>query len=121
VSVRQADESVAEDSEWASAPLDLPRQAQSWRTFRWYKGQQHYSGTYWAATERDHVIYESRLEPARPLFADSAPDARHVVAQPFLLKAVVGGRLRRHVPDSQAASNPEPNGQARHADAATTC
>ncbi|MEZ5151197.1 MULTISPECIES: hypothetical protein [Rhodococcus] len=33
-----------------------------WRTFRWYGGQQHYSGTYWTATESDHVIYESRLE-----------------------------------------------------------
>ncbi|GAA4143460.1 TnsA-like heteromeric transposase endonuclease subunit [Streptomyces tunisiensis] len=99
VSVRQADECVVEDLEWASAPLDLLRHAQPWRTFRWYKGQQHYSGTYWAATVRDHVIYESRLELARLLFADFAPDVRHVVAQPFLLKAVVEGRLRRHIPD----------------------
>ncbi|MFG2431984.1 TnsA-like heteromeric transposase endonuclease subunit [Streptomyces sp. NPDC048590] len=99
VSVRQADGCVAEDLEWASAPLDLLRNAHPWRTFRWYKGQQHYSGTYWAATERDHVIYESRLELARLLFADFAPDVRHVVAQPFLLKAVVEGRLRRHIPD----------------------
>ncbi|MGW3933766.1 TnsA-like heteromeric transposase endonuclease subunit [Streptomyces microflavus] len=99
VSVRQADESVVEDLEWASAPLDLLQQAQPWRTFRWHKGQQHYSGTYWAATERDHVIYESRLELARLLFADFSPAVRHVVAQPFLLKAVVEGRLRRHIPD----------------------
>ncbi|MEU7060870.1 TnsA-like heteromeric transposase endonuclease subunit [Streptomyces sp. NPDC046197] len=99
VSVRQADECVVEDWEWASAPLDLLRHAQPWRTFRWYKGQQHHSGTYWAATVRDHVIYESRLELARLLFADFAPDVRHVVAQPFLLKAVVEGRLRRHTPD----------------------
>lgn len=99
VSVRQADGCVAEDLEWASAPLDLMQHAHPWRTFRWYKGQQHYSGTYWAATERDHVIYESRLELARLLFADFAPDVRHVVAQPFLLKAVVEGRLRRHIPD----------------------
>ncbi|MBB6416637.1 TnsA-like heteromeric transposase endonuclease subunit [Streptomyces sp. AK010] len=99
VSVRQADECVVEDLEWASAPLDLLRHAQPWRTFRWYKGQQHYSGTYWAATVRDHVIYESRLELARLLFADFAPDVRHVVAQPFLLKAVVEGRQRRHIPD----------------------
>ncbi|MFJ8545518.1 TnsA-like heteromeric transposase endonuclease subunit [Streptomyces sp. NPDC093586] len=99
VSVRQADECVVEDSEWASAPLDLLRHAQPWRTFRRYKGRQHPSDTYWAATVRDHVIYESRLEPARLLFADFAPDVRQVVAQPFLLKAVVEGRLRRHVPD----------------------
>lgn len=33
-----------------------------WRTFRWYCGQKHCSGTYWCATLGDHVIYESRLE-----------------------------------------------------------
>lgn len=45
------------------------------------------------------MIYESRLELARLLFADFAPDVRNVVAQPFMLKAVVEGRLRRHIPD----------------------
>jgi hypothetical protein len=34
--------------------------AAPWRTFRWYFGQRHYSGTYWYATQHDHVIYESR-------------------------------------------------------------
>jgi hypothetical protein len=38
--------------------------AAPWRTFRSYVGQRHYSGTYWSATERDQVIYESRLELA---------------------------------------------------------
>lgn len=99
VSVRQPDELVAEDLEWESAPLDLLRDARPWRTFRWYKGQRHYSGTYWSSTVRDHVIYESRLEMARLLFADFARDVRHVVAQPFLLKAEVEGQLRRHIPD----------------------
>ncbi|WP_406140985.1 TnsA-like heteromeric transposase endonuclease subunit [Streptomyces sp. NBC_01089] len=99
VSVRQADELVAEDLEWGSVPLDLLRDAQPWRTFRWFKGQRHYSGTYWSSTVRDHVIYESRLELARLLFADFARDVRHVVAQPFLLKAEVEGQLRRHIPD----------------------
>ena len=27
-------------------------QAAPWRTFRWYFGQRHYSGTYWSATQR---------------------------------------------------------------------
>ena len=40
--------------------------AAPWRTFRWYLGQRHYSGTYWSATQHDHVIYESRLELANP-------------------------------------------------------
>ncbi|MFJ6141857.1 TnsA-like heteromeric transposase endonuclease subunit [Kitasatospora sp. NPDC092286] len=99
VSVRRDDECVAEDLDWASVPLGLLQQAQPWRTFRWYDGQKHYSGTYWASTVRDHVIYESRLELGRLLFADFAAGVRHIVAQPFLLKAVVQGELRRHVPD----------------------
>jgi hypothetical protein len=45
------------------------------------------------------VVYESRLEPGRLLFADLAPNVRHVVAQPFLLAAEVEGKLRRHIPD----------------------
>jgi hypothetical protein len=36
--------------------------AAPWRTFRWYLGQAHCSGTHWSATEASHVIYESRLE-----------------------------------------------------------
>ncbi|WP_406310256.1 hypothetical protein [Streptomyces sp. NBC_00623] len=47
---------------------------------------------------RDHVIYESRLELSRLLFADFDPSVRGV-AQPFLLKAVVEGQARKHIPD----------------------
>lgn len=74
-------------------------QAAPWRTFRWYFGQRHYSGTYWSATERDHVIYESRLELANLLLADFDPAVHHIVAQPFSLCAVVDGQARKHVPD----------------------
>ncbi|MCX4511968.1 TnsA-like heteromeric transposase endonuclease subunit [Streptomyces sp. NBC_01619] len=97
--MRRADQCLEEDLEWASVSLDLLRNAQPWRTFRWYKGQKHYSGTYWSATVGDHVIYESRLELGRLLFADFDPEVRHIVAQPFLLKAEVQGKLRRHIPD----------------------
>lgn len=99
LSLRRADQGLEEDLEWESVPLDLLRSAQPWRTFRWYRGQKHYSGTYWSATVRDHVIYESRLELGRLLFADFAPGVRHVIAQPFLLKAMVQDKLRRHIPD----------------------
>ena len=44
--------------------------ARPWREFRWRAWQKHYSGTYWSATECRHVIYKSRLELARLLFAD---------------------------------------------------
>jgi hypothetical protein len=90
---------VAENQPWmviGSAELSntLP-----WRTFRWYKGQRHYSGLYWSATMRDHVIYESRLELSRLIFADFDRAVHRILAQPFLLKARVARKIRKHVPD----------------------
>ena len=73
--------------------------AAAWRTFRWYFGQRHYSGTYWSATQRDHVIYESRLELANLLLADFDPAVRHIAAQPFALRVQVDGQVRKHIPD----------------------
>jgi hypothetical protein len=70
-----------------------------WRTFRWYFGQRHYSGTYWSATQHDHVIYESRLELANLLLADFDPAVDGIVAQPFVLRVEVDRRLHRHIPD----------------------
>ena len=35
---------------------DLFRDVLPWRTFRWYYGQHHYSGSYWASTMSAHVI-----------------------------------------------------------------
>ncbi|MEU1509127.1 hypothetical protein [Kitasatospora sp. NPDC005748] len=79
-----------EECSWASvAPASL-QTAHPWRTFRWYRNQKHYSGTYWSATMGDHVIYESRLELSRLLFADFDPSVRAIVAQPFLLQTVLG-------------------------------
>jgi hypothetical protein len=57
------------------------------------------SGFYWSATTSGHVIYESRLELACLLLADFDPDVTAIAAQPFLLRAQAGGRVRRHVPD----------------------
>jgi hypothetical protein len=82
--------------------------AAPWRTFRWYFGQRHYSGTYWSATQRDHVIYESRLELANLLLADFDPAVHQIVAQPFVLHAEVDGRLRRHIPDYLWDTDDEP-------------
>ena len=85
--------------EWNCATTDFLNRAAPWRTFRWYEGQRHYSGTYWSATNRDHVIYESRLELARLLFADYDTTVHHVIAQPFFLRARVNRRIRKHIPD----------------------
>lgn len=85
---------------WDYAATEFLSRAVPWRTFRWWRdGQRHYSGTYWSATNRDHVIYESRLELARLMLADYDTTVRHVIAQPFLLRARVNRRMRRHVPD----------------------
>src|ERR1700733_15815764 len=61
---------VAEDEAWSVVDSAKLSNTVPWRTFRWYKGQRHYSGMYWSATMRDHVIYESRLELSRLISAD---------------------------------------------------
>ncbi|WP_232330302.1 TnsA-like heteromeric transposase endonuclease subunit [Nocardia fusca] len=73
--------------------------AAPWRSFRWYHGQRRYSGSYRSATESGHVVYESRLELARLLFADFDCSVQRIVAQPFRLRVEIGGRGRRHIPD----------------------
>lgn len=99
VSFRCQDGGCVEDQAWRSVPADRLAKAGPWRTFRSHRGQRHFSGVYWAATLRDHVVYESRLELARLLFADFDPTVWGIVAQPFLMKVEVDGRIRRHVPD----------------------
>jgi hypothetical protein len=84
---------------WSGAGSAALAGAAPWRRFRWVTGQKHYSGTYWSTTEHGHVIYESRLELARLLYADFDPRVNRIVAQPFLLRTEVGGQVRRHIPD----------------------
>jgi hypothetical protein len=99
-SVRVSIRSSADRSEvslpWELATTEVLASAAPWRTFRWHKGQRHYSGTYWSATEHGHVIYESRLELARLLFADFDTSVKRIIAQPFLLSAQVEATVRRH-------------------------
>jgi hypothetical protein len=99
VSFRNAHDLSEVTKEWSVVGVDELAAADPWRTFRWYLGQRHYSGTYWSSTVGSSVIYESRLELARLLFADFAPTVRHVVAQPFLLRATVDRKVRKHIPD----------------------
>lgn len=99
VCVRLAEDEAHEGLTWESVLSEMLYAAEPWRTFRWYMGQKHYSGTYWSSTQSDHVIYESRLELARLWYADFDRDVTAIVAQPFLLRADVDGALRRHIPD----------------------
>jgi hypothetical protein len=108
VSVRAADGDSADDLEWASVSVELLEAASPWRTVRWHKGQKHFPGFYWSATTSGHVMYESRLELARLLYADFDRRVASIVAQPFLLKVQVAGQVRRHVPDFLLATDAGP-------------
>lgn len=91
VTYRRSDDVQEVDRSWRDANAGELLAAAPWRTFRWFTEQRHYSGTYWCATDQGHVIYESRLELARLLFADFDRRVKHIVAQPFLLRTKVGG------------------------------
>lgn len=99
VSFRRGGDLCERSVAWSSAAVEDLCAAAPWRTFRWYRGQKHYSGWYWSATVRDLVIYESRLELANLMLADFDERVHGIVAQPFLLVAEVNGTERRHVPD----------------------
>jgi hypothetical protein len=99
---------VAEDKPWTLVDSAMLSRTVPWRTFRWYKGQRHYSGAYWSATMHGHVIYESRLELARLIFADFDRSVHRILAQPFLLKAKVGGKICKHIPDYFLATDHGP-------------
>ncbi|MGW4371940.1 TnsA-like heteromeric transposase endonuclease subunit [Nocardia takedensis] len=99
VAFRCGDDGSEEVAPFAAVSAEALGRADPWRRFRWYHGQKHFSGTYWSDTESAHVIYESRLELARLLFADFDRSVHRIVAQPFLLRVEIGGKLRRHIPD----------------------
>jgi hypothetical protein len=82
-----------------SVDVALLESTSPWRQFRWRKGQKHYSGSYWSSTMGAHVIYESRLELARLIYADFDRSVSRIFAQPLLLDATVGNKKRRHIPD----------------------
>ena len=98
LSFRTRHDDVVQTVGWDTAKGVATCSLAPWRTFRWY-GQRHYSGTYWSATMQDHVIYESRLELTRLIYADFDPKVTSIVAQPFLIEAEVDGKMRRRIPD----------------------
>lgn len=69
------------------------------REFCWYRGRKHYSGWYWSSTIDRLMAYENRLELARIMLTDFAPDVIAIAAQPFRLIGADDDRIRRHVPD----------------------
>lgn len=69
VSVRNKETLAESSTAWGHATVEMLTAAMRWRSFRWYRGQKHYSGAYWSSTESSHVVYESRLELSRLLYA----------------------------------------------------
>lgn len=69
------------------------------RRARSHPRRRHYAGWFWSATNRDHVLYESRLELDRLWLADFAPEVIRMAAQPMWMCGSDGTSTRRHGPD----------------------
>ncbi|MEZ0053766.1 hypothetical protein ABIA30_004799 [Mycobacterium sp. MAA66] len=93
------DDGTVVTHDWTDPRIDLTTPLAPWRIPRWVHGQRHYSGRYWCATTTRHLLYESRLELARAIYADFDRSVNHIVAQPFQLETKVDGRTRRYTPD----------------------
>ncbi|TWH52633.1 hypothetical protein L612_002000000440 [Rhodococcus rhodochrous J38] len=63
---------------------------------------------FWSATNRGHVLYESRLELDRLWLADYAPEVVRIAAQPMWLCGSDGKIMRRHVAQYVVGSHPCP-------------
>jgi hypothetical protein len=85
---------VVEGESWTLVDSAMLSHTVPWRTFRWYKGQRHYSGAFWSATMQDHVIYESRLELARLIFADFDRSVQRILAHGPAFPAEGEGRRK---------------------------
>lgn len=96
--VRRADDST-QHTQLSTVTSETFSSCIPWRRFRSYRGALHYSGNYWCATTAGSVEYESRLELANLIELDFEPQTSWVLAQPFLMAGVDGGRMRRHIPD----------------------
>ena len=69
------------------------------RSFPSFRGQRNFPGSWWFATTRRHIGYESWVERDQLMAMDSDPDVIGVASQPFRLHWPDG---RHHVPDYYA-------------------
>lgn len=104
VAFRPADGDPVE-ADFDETAMDALLNVAPWRTFRWFKGQKHYSGTWWSATEGRHVIHESRHELSYLLLADFSPGVERIVAQPFHLLFPTRPKPITHTPDFLVGTN----------------
>ena len=59
---------------------------------------------------RDHVVYEPRLELSLLIFADYDQAVQRILAQPFLLKAKVDGKVRHRPGPARGSPGAHPEG-----------
>jgi hypothetical protein len=70
------------------------------RSFPAYKGQRHFSGLWWSATQGAHVGFESWLERDHLMLMDFDPLIAGISSQPFWLVWQSGsGKAVSHAPD----------------------
>lgn len=69
------------------------------REFPAYQGRRNYSGHFWSATNRDHVVYESLLELSWLWIADFDPSVTRIAAQPMRWQGMDADRVRVRIPD----------------------
>jgi len=75
------------------------------REFPSYRGQRHFPGRWWSATDDRHVGYESWLERDHLVAMDFDPVVVGIASQPFWLSWNVGdGRARLHGPVERRAA-----------------
>jgi hypothetical protein len=75
------------------------------RSFPSYKGQRHFPGRWWSATDTRHVGYESWLERDHLMLLDFDPQVAGIASQPFwLFWTTDEGKARSHAPDYFARS-----------------
>ncbi|MFE9513716.1 TnsA-like heteromeric transposase endonuclease subunit [Streptomyces sp. NPDC006643] len=81
---------------WWAEPFAL---ASPVRPFASFKGQENFTGEYWASTSRTHVGYESWVERDAAMALDFDPAVVALASQPFRLAWMDGKRERGHTPD----------------------
>jgi len=84
---------------WEQARADLIVEGLPVRTPPSYRGQRHYPGLFWAATNDRMLVYESLLELDRLWLADYDSTVMGICTQPFQVTRRHGTDLHTHVPD----------------------
>lgn len=93
---------VVQDAGKSTLPLELAHairfdlDCDPIRRFPSFRGQRNFPGSWWFATTRRHIGYESWVERDQLMALDADPDIVGAASQPFRLRWPDG---RHHVPD----------------------